>query len=96
MGYNLSSDSKPRKEMAIDILKKHPNYKEELPREGDTLLSYTLRYLGNLISPPQYPNESYNIECTTIKQGISESYLIISLHWRDYCKQQLAKEIGNE
>ena len=54
----------------VDELKKHPNYKDLTPIEGESLVAFTLRYAANLVSPPQFEGESYDVECTTIKDGI--------------------------
>ena len=56
--------------MRIDRLKEHPNYKDLTPIKGESLVAFTLRYAANLVSPPQYEGESYEVECTTIKDGI--------------------------
>ena len=54
----------------IDSLKLHPNYKVLIPISGESLVAFTLRYAANLISPPQFEGESYDVECTTLKDGI--------------------------
>lgn len=64
----------PSKEMragyALTQLKSHPNYKDQEPFKGESLIAYTLRCAAHLVSPPQEPNESYDVECTDIASGI--------------------------
>lgn len=69
MGYNRFG-LEPYK-----ALKKHPNYEPEKPIEGDTIITFTLRYVANLISPEQGDEESYDIECTEIKQALQSKYI---------------------
>jgi len=52
-------------------LKAHPNYKPEEARYSDTIITFTLRFVGNLISPEQEENESVDIECVNIKMALA-------------------------
>ena len=70
MGYSENEVIRTEATRKIDTLKKHPNYKDLTPIKGETLVAFTLRYAANLVSPPQYKGESYDVECTTIKAGI--------------------------
>lgn len=54
----------------IDALKDHPNYLLPTPLKGETQIQFTLRCASHLVSPPQEPNESYDVECTVIRDGI--------------------------
>lgn len=65
-------------------LESNPNYVEEMPRKGDSLLSYTLRYISNLISPPQAVGETYDIECIVIKKGVLGTHYKIQRNWKKF------------
>lgn len=47
-------------------LSMHPNYEQPMPKEGEDLVAYTLRCAAFLISPPQLPGESNEIECVDV------------------------------
>lgn len=68
MGNNISN--KPYQD-----LKKHPNYKEIRPIKDETLVHFTLRFAGNLISPPQQEGESVETECKDLKTALANGYL---------------------
>ncbi len=72
-------------------LESHPNYKETIPTKGDSLLSYTLRYISNLVSPPQAKGETYDIECVVIKRAILGTHYKIQRNWEKHV-MALAKE----
>lgn len=76
-GFNLLESKRfeiQRKEnlnlKATELLKSHPNYKDQEPLEGESVIAYTLRCAAHIVSPPQEEGESYDIECTTIKAAI--------------------------
>ena len=56
--------------LRIDELKKHPNYKDTYPYPDEDIISFTLRTCAHLVSPPQEPGESYEVECLDIRDGI--------------------------
>lgn len=65
----------------LAMLKAHPNYKILDPIEGETIISYVLRNSANLISPPQYAGESYDVECLDIKEALLNYEQELVLHW---------------
>lgn len=70
----------------VDALKLHPNYKDLEPIKGESIVAYTLRYAANLVSPPQFEGESYDIECVTIKAGILGLEKEIEEKWNKFNK----------
>lgn len=54
----------------IDALKNHPNYKDTYPYPHEDIISFTLRTCAHLVSPPQEPKESYEVECVDIRDAI--------------------------
>lgn len=55
---------------AYDIMKAHPNYKKPIPEKGESQIEFACRAIADLISPPQEPNESYDLECVDIAKAI--------------------------
>lgn len=54
----------------LNSLKQHPNYKSPIPREGETKTRFILRAVGELISPDQEEEESYDLECVDIRKAL--------------------------
>lgn len=52
------------------FLKSHPNYKDCKPIKGESQISFTLRAIAHLVSPPQEPHESTTIECVDLRDAI--------------------------
>lgn len=91
MGYNQSTTReaeayrlalKQGKQTAM--LKSHPNYKDQTPFAGETLIAYTLRCAAHLVSPPQDPGESYDVECVDIAAGILSLETEITERWNTF------------
>lgn len=91
MGYNQSNSvdaqrfrSGQKTIKAIDLLKSHPNYKDQLPIIGEGLITFTLRCAAHLVSPPKDAGESYDVECTQISSGILSLKDEISKKWKTH------------
>lgn len=68
MGF--SDDIGKRTGKLIDMMKRHPKYTPLVPEPGETMVAFTLRWAAHLVSPPQEPDESYDLECVDIAQAI--------------------------
>ncbi|MGI4736105.1 MAG: hypothetical protein ACRYG7_13090 [Janthinobacterium lividum] len=68
MGF--SDDIGKRTGKLIDMMKRHPKYAPLVPEPGETMVAFTLRWAAHLVSPPQEPEESYDLECVDIAQAI--------------------------
>lgn len=79
----------------LNQLESHKNYIECKPIKGESLLAYTLRYISNLVSPPQEKEESYNIECVTIKKAILGAHYKIERNWIVF-KNKEAQELTSQ
>lgn len=62
-------------------LMKHVAYKDLVPYKDETLLRFTLRFVANLISPPQQEQESMEIECKELSSAITD----MALHDKIFC-----------
>lgn len=51
-------------------MKQHPNYKKPEPDYREDAVEFTSRAIGELISPPQFPGESKELECINIKLAL--------------------------
>lgn len=65
-------------------LDSHPNYKQQTPRAGESLVEFTLRWAAHLVSPPKVDGESDENECTDIAQQILEIGSEVSAAWNAY------------
>ncbi len=73
MGYRGRVDGRSverGKPFAVDLLKDHPNYKMPVPRKGESQIAFAIRCAANLLSPPQNPGESYEVECVDAARQI--------------------------
>lgn len=90
MGYSYSdrvSDRKATKKPIgkakdiIKMMKSHPHYNDLEPAKHESLINYTLRYIANLISPPQFEGEDYDVECVDIKLAVNSMGAEIQKKW---------------
>lgn len=51
-------------------LKSHPNYKDQIPEDGESPIDFTLRVIAHMVSPPMEDNEDTTIECTDLAGAI--------------------------
>ena len=77
MGYGggdatlLLEQEKERKyDEFLNSMKQHPNYKSPVPIEGESKTRFILRAVGELISPDQEEDESYDLECVDIRKAL--------------------------
>lgn len=65
-------------------LKSHPNWEQKSPIEGESKTAYILRYIAHLISPPQIPGESVELECVDIKDAVLSLEQEIEDNWNRF------------
>jgi len=71
MGYGHSTYEEVKNEKAfLETMKKHPNYKKPIPFKNESKTRFILRAVGELISPEQEEDESYDLECISIRKAI--------------------------
>lgn len=51
-------------------LKSHPNYKDQIPEEGESQIDFALRVIAHMVSPPMEDEEDTTIECTDLAGAI--------------------------
>jgi hypothetical protein len=59
-----------RGKQQLAIMKSHPNYSFPFPDYREDSLEFSSRAIGELISPPQQPGESQELECVDIKAAL--------------------------
>lgn len=71
MGYSSESRKVLEKRLEVlEMMKSHPNYKEPVPLPDESPIAFALRAASHLVSPPQEPGESYDLECVDVASGI--------------------------
>lgn len=65
----------------LAVMKKHPNYQQQVPLPGETLVQFSLRWAAHLISPPQQAEESYDLECIDVAAAIQHLAPEIEAAW---------------
>lgn len=70
-----------------EALKAHPNYKDIMPFEGESLVAFTLRCSAQLVSPPMYEGEDSEIECIDLAKTILTLEKEIIEKWENFTDQ---------
>lgn len=96
MGYTptevyIDNDAKMVKEIRADLqlakqvkqMREHPNYKLPTPLEHESQIEFALRCASNIVTPPQFEGESYEVECTTIRDGIISLVDEVTKKWEE-------------
>lgn len=69
---------------ALMTMKAHPNYINPTPQKGESPIAFALRGIAHLISPPQQPGESYDLECVDIAASVLAMREELELAWQLY------------
>jgi hypothetical protein len=88
MGYGLSDVEAIRIRDWLSRLKSHPNFKEQVPLEGETQIEFALRSAAHLISPPMEDGESTHIECVDLALAVRALAPELNDIWSKHQKQQ--------
>lgn len=93
MGYNLDdiqennrrSEIKSNAEIGrkVSEMRAHPSYLLPTPTEGESQIAFALRCASHIVSPPQFEGESYDVECTTVRDGILSLLDEVTQRWNE-------------
>ncbi len=70
MGYGIKDVEAIKIRDVLAHLKSHPNYKEQIPIDGESQIDFALRVAAHLISPPFEDGESTHIECIDLASAV--------------------------
>lgn len=86
MGYGLADIEAIKIRDVLAHLKKHPNFKEQIPIDGETQIDFALRVAAHLISPPMEEDESTHIECIDLASAVRALAPELNDIWNKYHK----------
>jgi hypothetical protein len=70
MGYGITDVEAVKIKGVLNHLKSHPNFKEQIPIDGESQIDFALRVAAHLISPPFEEGESTHIECIDLAGAV--------------------------
>lgn len=88
MGYGINDAEAIKIRDILSHLKCHPNFKEQIPIDGETQIDFALRAAAHLISPPFVDGESTHIECIDLASAVRALSTELNDIWDKHQKQQ--------